>query len=270
MEKDGSKAAESTLSKRDIHEEWRDNYRTPDNEHFYRMAFSHIVKEFGAPPGAQVMDAGCGSCAKSKHLVDQGLTVLGTDLSQHALDMAGDALRGTRYEQAIELRQANLTAITMDDGAMQYIVCWGVLMHVPDVTTAIAELSRILAPGGRLAISEGNKRSLQSVVLRFLKKVLRRERAEVIDTPAGIENWEETDEGRLMTRQADIPWLVREFDKHGLKLISRRAGQFSEMYWVVPTPVLKKLIHWFNWLWFRVFRWGGPAFGNILVFEKRK
>ena len=63
MEKDGSKAAESTLSKRDIHEEWRDNYRTPDNEHFYRMAFTHIASEFNAPAGAQVMDAGCGSCA---------------------------------------------------------------------------------------------------------------------------------------------------------------------------------------------------------------
>ncbi len=82
MNNQRSSDAESTLSKRDIHEEWRDNYRTPDNEHFYRMAFTHIVDKFDAEHGAQIVDAGCGSCAKSRHLVDHGYTVLGTDLSE--------------------------------------------------------------------------------------------------------------------------------------------------------------------------------------------
>jgi len=265
-----SETAESTLAKRHIHEEWRDNYRTPDNEHFYRMAFAHIAKVFDAPDGAQVLDAGCGSCAKSRHLVDQGLTVLGTDLSDSALDMARVELRGTQYESNIELRQENLTSISLADDVMQYIVCWGVLMHVPDVTSAVAELSRILGPGGKIAISEANKRSLQSRFFRFLKWIFRRERAEVINTPAGTENWEETDDGRLMTRQADTGWLIREFGKHGLTLVDHRAGQFSELYWVVPTVLLKKAIHWFNWCWFRLIRVPGPAFGNILIFQRRQ
>ena len=54
MNNQRSSDAESTLSKRDIHEEWRDNYRTPDNEHFYRMAFAHIVDKFDAEHGAQI------------------------------------------------------------------------------------------------------------------------------------------------------------------------------------------------------------------------
>ncbi len=269
MNNQRSNDAESTLSKRDIHEEWRDNYRTPDNEHFYRMAFAHIVDKFDAEPGAQILDAGCGSCAKSRHLVDQGYRVLGTDLSDEALDMARSALAGTEYESKIDLRQENLTAITLEDESIEFAVCWGVLMHIPDVAPAISELSRILKKGGRLAISEGNRWSWQTRALRFLKKVLRRERAEVIETESGIENWEETDEGRLMTRQADPNWLVAEFARNGLVLIDRRAGQFSELYWLVPTVVLKKLVHWFNWLWFRAVRLPGPAFGNIFVFEKR-
>ena len=42
-------------------------------------------------------------------------------------------------------------------------------MHVPAVEKAVAELSRIVAPGGTLIISEGNKRSIQAFCLRTLK-----------------------------------------------------------------------------------------------------
>ncbi len=269
MNKTGS-AAESTLAKRDIHEEWRDNYRTPENEQFYEMAFSFIAEAFDAQPGSTVMDAGCGSCAKSRHLVDQGFRVLGTDLSDEALDMARDAIAGTPYEKSIDLRQENLTRISLEDNSQDYIVCWGVLMHIPDVSDAVKEISRILAPGGRLAISEGNMRSLQSSTIRFLKKLLRKERAEVNRVPAGVENWEDTPDGRLMTRQADMDWLIAEFKKHGVDLLDRRAGQFSELYWLVPTQFLKRFIHAVNSFWFRRIRWPGPAFGNILIFKKKK
>jgi ubiquinone/menaquinone biosynthesis C-methylase UbiE len=264
-----SSYAESTLEQPGIHEEWVSNYRTPDNEHFYNMAFDLIVESFDAPPGATVLDAGCGSCAKSRNLVDRGFHVIGTDLSPSALKMARRGLQGTAYQDRIELQQQNLTAITMPDNSIDYLVCWGVLMHIPRVDKAIAELCRIVKPGGGIAISEGNMHSLKSRSLRLLKKLLGRERAEVYWVPAGIEIWEETAEGRLMTRQANIPWLIAEFEKHGLQLEKHVAGQFSEMYWVVPTAALKKLIHWFNHFWFKVVKSPGLAFGNILIFKKR-
>ncbi len=259
---------ESALGKRDIHEEWRDNYRTPENEHFYRMAFAHIVDVFGPPEGSRIVDTGCGSCAKSRHLADLGYEVLGTDLSEEALLMATESLAGTEYESRITLRRENITDMTFDDGSVEYAVCWGVLMHVPDVKAAVSELCRVTRSGGKVAVSEGNFRSLQSVVLRGLKNLLGKERADVIQTPAGIEYWEVTDEGRLMTRQADIRWLITEFEKNGMSLVSHRAGQFSELYWVVSSSSLAELIHIFNRFWFKVVKRPRLAFGNILIFEK--
>jgi len=70
------------------------------------------------------------------------------------------------------------------------------------------------------------------------------------------------------TRQADIPWLIREFEKHGLKLRRRRAGQFTEMFILLPWKPLRSLVHAANNLWFRMGGAGGPAFGNLLVFER--
>ncbi len=260
--------AENTLKQSGIHEEWVDNYRTPDNEQFYNMAFDLITESFGSPSGATVVDAGCGSCAKSKNLADRGFQVLGTDLSDSALDMARQNLRGTSYENKIELQQQNLTAMTLPDNSVDYLVCWGVLMHIPEVDKAIAELSRIVKTGGYIAISEGNMHSLQARTFRFLKKVLVRERAGVHIVPAGIENWEETDEGRLMTRQVNAQWLIAEFEKHGMKIEKHVAGQFSEMYWMVPTKFLKKSIHIFNHFWFKIIRAPGLSFGNIFIFKK--
>ncbi len=269
MTNNTTNAAENTLQKSKIHEEWVNNYRTSENEQFYDMAFDYIVAVFSAPTGSMVLDAGCGSCAKSRKLVDRGFRVIGTDLSEGALAIARKSLEGTNYADNIQLEQQNLLSLTFANGSFRYAVCWGVLMHVPEVSKAIAELARIMAPNGLLAISEGNMKSMQSRLFRLLKRLFRLGHAEVIFTEAGVENWEQTDDGRLMTRQADMQWLIREFQKHGLQLESHVAGQFSELYWLVPTRVLKRLIHAFNTLWFRYIRVPGPAFGNILIFRKQ-
>ncbi|MCU7838016.1 MAG: class I SAM-dependent methyltransferase [Candidatus Thiodiazotropha sp. (ex Troendleina suluensis)] len=268
MNEKQSKDAEKTLKQTAIHDEWVDNYRTPQNEKFYNMAFDFIRDSFNKSDDNIVLDAGCGSCAKSKNLVDRGYTVVGTDLSESALVLARNELKGTIYDNRIELRCENLTQLTFDNNSFSKAVCWGVLMHIPDVDKAIAELARIIKPGGYLAISEGNMMSIQTRILRLLKKVLKRERAEVKIVPAGIENWEETVDGRLMTRQANIQWLIKEFEENGMILEKRRSGQFSELYWVVPTKTLKTMIHIFNTLWFKYIKLPGPAFGNILIFRK--
>lgn len=268
MDQHKSQDAEITLKQSRIHEEWVRNYRTPENERFYRMAFAMILRSFNAPPGALIVDAGCGNCSKTKILVDLGYRVLATDLSESALEMARKDLRGTAYEERVELQQQNLTAMTLADESVDYLICWGVLMHIPEVDKAVAELSRVIKPGGYVAISEANMHSLQSWAIRSLKKILGRERAEVSRVPAGVENWEETPEGRLLTRQAHVGWLTKEFEKHGLERQKRVAGQFTELYWLVKIGAVKKLIHLFNHLWFQLITYPGPAFGNILICKK--
>jgi hypothetical protein len=85
--------------------------------------------------------------------------------------------------------------------------------------------------------------------------------------PAGLAFWYEREAGRLVTRETDLRWLIGRFRELGLVLRQRRAGQLTEAYTRVPAP-LKKLVHAVNRFWFRRVRLAGPAFGNLLFFEK--
>jgi hypothetical protein len=89
-----------------------------------------------------------------------------------------------------------------------------------------------------------------------------------VRTPAGVESWATRDSGKLVTRETDIPWLISRCRQLGLTPKQRRAGQFTEAYTRVPTRPLKKLVHLFNRFWFSAIRRPGPAFGNLLVFQK--
>ena len=259
----------STLQAMDVHESWSRGFRSAENDAFYGLAFDFIARTFGDPAAARVVDAGCGSATKSLQLARRGYRVRALDFSEAILVEARREAEKAGLADRIEFGTGDLTALAEPTASAQRVLCWGVLMHVPAVEKAVAELARIVAPGGMLIVSEGNKRSLQALSLSTLKRLLGKERAEIVHAPAGKEFWEQTRTGRLMTRQADIPWLIAEFERHGLRLRERRAGQFTEIYMILPWKPLRTLVHAFNNFWFRVFPgFAGGAFGNLLVFER--
>lgn len=253
-----------------IHQKWVANYRTPEMQGFYGMAFDKIVTLLDAPPDSMILDAGCGSCAKSILLAAKGFRVTAVDYSAYALELALETVRAQGVADRITLKQDDLLGLSFPDGSFQYVICWGVLMHIPDLQRSLSELARVVKPGGKLVLSEGNVNSLQAKVLRTLKKLLRRERAEVRHVPAGIEYIAKTDQGALLTRQTDMPWLITECDRLGFDVKARIPGQFTELYVAVPWQPVKKFIHMLNSLWFKYGGWAGPAFGNILLLEKRQ
>jgi ubiquinone/menaquinone biosynthesis C-methylase UbiE len=263
-------APKQTLQTMEVHKHWSGVFRTSENAPFFGAAFDQIAVYFGSPNAGPVVDAGCGSGTKTLQLASRGYSVIGLDISAAVLDEAKRAAMSAGLADKITFQVEDLTRISLAANSQSRVLSWGVLMHVPDIEAAVAELARITAPGGTLVVSEGNMRSCQAALLRGLKRLLGRNRAEVNRLPAGIEFWEETGSGRFMTRQADIPWLIREFERHGMTLIQRRAGQFSEIYTLLPWRPLRWVVHQINQFWFHYIRWGGPSFGNLLVFKKKQ
>jgi SAM-dependent methyltransferase len=99
------------------------------------------------PAGSSVLDAGCGTGRHSAFLADNGHDVLGIDSSPEMLALAAAKVPTAR------LVLAELERIPLPDGSVDAAVCGLVLSHARDIRPAVAELARVLRPGGRLVVS---------------------------------------------------------------------------------------------------------------------
>jgi 2-polyprenyl-3-methyl-5-hydroxy-6-metoxy-1,4-benzoquinol methylase len=259
---------ENLLARPEMHRQWEQDYRNADNENFYERAFDFIIDVVKPAAGATFLDAGCGSCAHSVRLARRGFQVHAVDFSESALSMAREYARSKGLADRISLGRESLLQLSFADNSFDYVLCWGVLMHIPEVEQAVAELARVVRPGGSLVISEANCFSVEALSVRYLRRILGREKADVKVASAGVEYWKDKDGDALVTREANIDWLISELETRGLKLTARAAGQFSESYTRFSAPALKGVVHKLNKFWFEQIKSARPAFGNILVFKK--
>lgn len=101
------------------------------------------------PPGARVLDAGCGAGFSSLLLFGERLArahYLGVDISD-AVDVAADRFREKGIEA--EFLQADLMRLPFPPGSFDLIFSEGVLHHTDSTELALKSLARKLAPGGR-------------------------------------------------------------------------------------------------------------------------
>lgn len=252
----------------DIHQRWIAAYRMVENQEFYEMAFDAIARHLQAPSNSMILDAGCGSCAKSLLLAARGFRVTAVDYSAHVLELAAEVVRKQGFVDRISLQREDLTGFSFTDRTFDFVLCWGVLMHIPNLQGALKELTRVVRNGGWVVISESNMYSIEAVAMRWLKKVLGMGKAQVTQVREGIEYLEETAQGTLLTRQTDIPRLIEVCEQMGLKLQARVPGQLSELYAIVRWGPLRHMIHAINAWWFCYVRLAGPAVGNILFFRR--
>jgi len=182
--------------------------------------------------------------------------------------MARENIRVRGQESRIRLERQDLLSLSFEAESFDFVLCWGVLMHIPDVKEAVSELARVTKLGGAVIIGEANMHSLQSVIVRNLRRLLKREKASVQKTPAGMEYWTTSTAGTLLTRHANMQWLISEFASHGFIVKKWIGGQFTEAYTHVRSPVGRSFIHRFNIFWFKYVRVPSMAFANILILQK--
>jgi ubiquinone/menaquinone biosynthesis C-methylase UbiE len=99
------------------------------------------------PPG-RALDAACGTGRHTAYLAARGHRVSGVDATAEMLEKARIRV------PAADLRQGDLAHLPFEDGAFDVAVCALALSHLPDPAPAIAELARVLRPGGVLVLSD--------------------------------------------------------------------------------------------------------------------
>ena len=158
-------------------------------------------------PGARVLELACGSGRVTRHLLaalPEGATLMATDVSTAMLSQAQQALGA---DLRVSWREADATALPFANGSFDAVACQFGLMFFPDKALGLREMHRVLAPGGRMAVSVWDSREENPFAAESTRVV---HQFFPVDPPAFY----------------DIPFAM--YDRPALKALAEGAG-FTEV-----------------------------------------
>jgi ubiquinone/menaquinone biosynthesis C-methylase UbiE len=130
-----------------------------------RLEMAAVLDVMAPLQGKRVLDAGCGNGTYAIEAAEREALVTGIDLSDDML--AAARARSAARGVAVDWRQGDVLTLPFPDASFDRVIAITLLCLVPDPHGAMRELSRVLAPGGRLVIGELHRYSLWAMKRRI-------------------------------------------------------------------------------------------------------
>jgi ubiquinone/menaquinone biosynthesis C-methylase UbiE len=122
---------------------------------FFARFGAELVARCDVASGERVLDVGCGTghaALAAADVVGPSGAVVGADLAVPLLDVARDKASAQGLDH-VEFVEGDFRALGFPDGAFDAVLCSFAIFLVPDMPSALAELWRMVAPGGRLGVT---------------------------------------------------------------------------------------------------------------------
>jgi 2-polyprenyl-6-hydroxyphenyl methylase / 3-demethylubiquinone-9 3-methyltransferase len=152
-------------------------------------------------PGIRLLDVGCGGGILTEELARRGYRVTGIDLAEGAVAAARRHAAGSGL--TVDYQVGSAYQLDFADASADGVVASDVLEHLHDLPRAIAEIARVLRPGGVFAFDTINR-----TVMSYLVMILLGERVIRLVRP-GTHNW------RMFIRPAELTAVAA---RHGLHM----------------------------------------------------
>ena len=113
----------------------------------------------GLRAGERVLDMGCGAGRHAFEMYRRGADVIALDQNADELSTVSEWFAAMREEGSVpagaeaDVKQGDALNLPFPDGEFDRIVAAEVLEHIPEDEAAIAELARVLRPGGTMAVT---------------------------------------------------------------------------------------------------------------------
>jgi SAM-dependent methyltransferase len=113
----------------------------------------------GLRAGERVLDMGCGAGRHAFEMYRRGADVIALDMDADELAGVSEIFAAMRDQGEVpagaeaDVKQGDALGLPFPDGEFDRVVAAEVLEHIPEDTKAIAELTRVLRPGGTMAVT---------------------------------------------------------------------------------------------------------------------
>ncbi len=177
----------------------------------------------GISKACTIADLGCGSGLFSNILFAKGFDVTGVDLSTGMIKLAQKNFPRCKFVVG------DVEKLPFADASFDAVLLSGLLHHLPDPSKCVAEVWRILRPGGRFTAFDPNRAN------PFM--YLYRDRSSPFYSNKGV-----TENERPVLAKR----LANQFSQMGFEVTT---GFLSDLqYRYVASPVMRKVLPIYNWL----------------------
>ena len=114
---------------------------------FAEPAWREVAAAAGVGPGTRVLDVGCGSGDFLAQAGRLGAATAGVDPAAGMVAVARERAPGA------DIRHAGAEELPWPDGAFDLVTAFNALQFAADTADALAELARVTAPGGHVAVA---------------------------------------------------------------------------------------------------------------------
>jgi ubiquinone/menaquinone biosynthesis C-methylase UbiE len=141
----------------------REWFERVESHRYALEPFIHSVAQFTRHRGKRVLEVGVGAGTDHLQWARAGCECHGVDLTDAAIETTRRHL--AIHGLASDLRRVDAQRLPYEDASMDLVYSWGVIHHAEDPAAIVAEIHRVLKPGGEFVGMLYGRRSL--VVLKL-------------------------------------------------------------------------------------------------------
>lgn len=175
---------------------WKPNGIFSPLKEFNPPRFAYFDQFVTAWDGLRILDVGCGGGYTCEFLAQRGAQVSGLDRSAKALESAQDHAQSQGL--SIDYRQGTAESLPYQAGEFDAVVCVDVLEHVSDLPQVVAEIYRVLKPGGIFLFDTINRTLKSKLMMIWFLEYLAGE------IPKGTHDW------NMFIKPADLNALMAD------------------------------------------------------------
>ena len=166
-----------TTAARAHFDRWSETYEHDSAAHWLREVQTEALAALALSSADVLLDLGCGTGAAVRDAAPQVRRAVGFDLSPGMIAQARARARDAELDN-VEFREGDVSGpLPFEDGSFTALVCTTAFHHFPRPRETVAEMSRVLAPGGRLVIADANRRHPIVFALDLVLRVAQRSHA---------------------------------------------------------------------------------------------